>query len=250
MTNSPTISSTGSVGAADSRQPVAGGIHTLGLLILLGGWAYLGRAQAIHMRAEAVPNHLQVYLPIFVFEWLLFAYVYLGIRSRGVTLRELIGPRWTSATKFLHDAGIAIVFLIASALVLSLVGLLLRNRSGMEAVRYMAPQGAFETVQWVLLSITAGICEETIFRGYLQRQFIGWTQVPAVGIVISGAIFGACHIYQGYKQAIAIAVFGVLFGTLAAIRRSLKPGIIAHALQDSAAGIVISYLMKHNLGGM
>jgi Type II CAAX prenyl endopeptidase Rce1-like len=32
--------------------------------------------------------------------------------------------------------------------------------------------GATEITFWIVLSVTAGICEETVFRGYLQRQFM------------------------------------------------------------------------------
>lgn len=232
------------------RKPVASAIHTLGLLVFLGIWAYLGRVQATQMRAEAVPNHLQLYLPIFISEWLLFGYVVYGIRRRGVTLRELVGPRWSSPAKFFLDLAIAIGFIAISLIILGLVGHLIRVEPSLDAVRFMAPIGVSQMVMWLLLSLTAGICEETIFRGYLQRQFTDWMNSAVAGVVISGAIFGACHIYQGGKHAILIAVFGMLFGTLTVLRRSLRPGMIAHALQDSVAGLAISYAISHKLGGM
>ena len=37
-----------------------------------------------------------------------------------------------------------------------------------------------------------------------------------------------------------IAVYGCLFGLLALWRKNLRPGIIAHILQDSLAGLVLS----------
>ena len=58
--------------------------------------------------------------------------------------------------------------------------------------------------------------EETIFRGYLQKQFIAWTGNFPVGVLLSAAIFGACHFYQGAKAALLIAMYGALFGVLAA----------------------------------
>ena len=118
-----------------------------------------------------------------------------------------------------------------------MVARLLRLGSGRAVAGFMLPRTPLEIALWVVLSITAGICEETIFRGYLQRQFIGWTHSTVVGVVVSGAIFGAAHIYGGGKRAVVIAVYGMLFGSLAAWRRSLKPGMMAHAWQDLVSGI-------------
>lgn len=236
--------------AQTPRGPVASGLHTIGLLAFLGVWAYIGRGRAIHMRAQATPNHLLLYLPTIAVEWLLFAYVVFGVRRRGISLRELVGPRWSKGKENLIDLGVACAFELVALIVLSVTGHLLHTQSNAESLRFMAPVGALEMVLWVLLSLTAGICEETIFRGYLQRQFIGWTRNATVGVIISAAIFGACHIYQGGKQTIVIAIYGAMFGALAVLRRSLKPGMMAHAFQDTAAGIAISLAIKYKLGGM
>jgi hypothetical protein len=112
---------------------------------------------------------------------------------------------------------------------------------------FMMPATALELVVWLMLSLTAGICEETIFRGYFQRQFIGWTGSTVVGIVLSAAIFGAGHIYQGRKQTIVIGVLGAMFGALAVMRRSLKPGMIAHSFQDSAARVGLMLAAKYGV---
>jgi membrane protease YdiL (CAAX protease family) len=233
-----------------SSRPVAGALHTLVLLAILGTWAYFGRLNAIHMRAEAHPNHLFLYGKTLLFEWVVFAYIVFGVRRHGVSLREVIGPRWTKASEILRDVGIAAAFELCALLVLGFVGRLLQAGSNVQNVRFMAPAGGLELAVWLMLSITAGICEETIFRGYLQRQFTGWTRNVVAGVLVSGALFGAAHIYQGGKQAIIIGVYGTMFGALAAFRRSLKPGMMAHAFQDSAAGVAMILAAKYKLGVM
>lgn len=245
MTNSTAVAGSKPVGAQDSRQPVATGIHTLALLATLGVWAYFSRSHANEMRTVEAPNHMSMYLRTMLFEWVMFAFVYYGIRARGVTLRDLVGPRWSTASKVLIDVGIGLGFYAVSALALTLTGRLLHDTSSLEVVRFMAPNGPVEMAMWMGLSLTAGICEETIFRGYLQRQFIGWTKIPSLGIVASGAIFGAVHIYQGTKHAVGIAILGILLGVLAAWRRSLKPGMISHAVQDTLGGIALNHLVNH-----
>jgi membrane protease YdiL (CAAX protease family) len=240
----PTLSS-----ALEVRKPVASAIHTAGMLVLLAGSAYYSVIRANHLRALVAPNH-HLYLPTLAQEWIWFGYVVLGIRMRGVSLRELIGPRWSSAKQLFTDIGIAILFQICALIVLALVGHLLSTESNLQNIRFLAPIGPAEMVMWVLVAISAGICEETVFRGYLQRQFVGWTGNAIVGVLISAAVFGACHIYQSGKQAIVIGIYGALFGGLSLYRRSLKPGIIAHGLQDSASGILMSLLIKYKVGGM
>jgi CAAX protease family protein len=245
MTNAPAVAANSLPGAPESNQPIASSIHTIALLAMLSVWAYFSQAHVNVLRAAAAPNHMLLYLRTMAFEWAMFAFIYYGIRRRGVTLRDLVGPRWTTVRKVQIDIGIGLGFFAVSVVALALVGRLLQDTSSLDVVRFMAPSGPAELGMWMVLSITAGICEETIFRGYLQRQFISWTKVPAVGILVSGAFFGACHTYQGTKHAIAIAVQGILFGILASWRRSLKPGMISHAVQDSIGGIVLSRMVNH-----
>lgn len=249
MTAPTVLAPAASEPAPDPKVPVASAMHTLGLLIFLTAWAYLGRLQAIHMRAQAVPNRLQMYLPTLAAEWIFFGYVVYGVRRHGMKLRDLIGAKWKTAGEFGLDVAIAAGFWLTSLVILTIVARLLRAGSAAEDIKFMMPQGAFEIVLWVALSITAGICEETIFRGYLQRQFSAWTRNVWVGVIISAVLFGAGHIYQGAKRAIVIAVFGAMFGILAAMRHSLKPGMMAHGWQDSIAGIGMAIAAKFKSGG-
>jgi membrane protease YdiL (CAAX protease family) len=109
---------------------------------------------------------------------------------------------------------------------------------------FMLPRGGAEISLWVALSVTAGICEEAIFRGYLQRQFMALTKSVPAGILLSAAAFGAAHAYQGFRMVILIGLYGAMFGILAHWRGSVRPGMIAHAWQDSVSG-VLSGAMRH-----
>jgi membrane protease YdiL (CAAX protease family) len=231
------------------EKPVASVAHTLGLLAILAGGAYFSVVRANHMRAQAAPHHL-LYLPTLAMEWAWFGYVMLGIRMRGVPPRELIGPRWSSAKQVFTDIGIAIVFQLCALIVLGAIGALLHAGTAVDKIRYLAPDGPLELVMFTLLAASAGFCEEIIFRGYFQRQFISWTGNAVLGVLISAAIFGACHVYQSGKQAIVIGAYGALFGGLSLYRRSLKPGMIAHGLQDTCSGVLLLLLNKHIIPGM
>jgi len=117
-------------------------------------------------------------------------------------------------------------------------------RSRVPAVLYrMAPRGRMEILMWIWLSFTAGICEEIVFRGYLQRQFAAWIGAP-LGIVVSSTFFGFGHLYQGRNSAIVIGFYGILLGLLALYRKSLLPGVLAHSWQDTLSGLLLALVRR------
>jgi hypothetical protein len=180
-------------------------------------------------------------------EWILTGFVYLGIRKR-VRLRELIGGRWATIEDFVRDLGIAVGFWLVAVAVLGAGAKLLhldqggRAESMRQQLGFLIPGTSLELFVWCCLSITAGICEEIIFRGYLQRQFAGITRSMLTGVLLSAVVFGAAHGYEGGPRMLLIGVYGLMFGLLAWWRKSLRPGMIAHAWHDAFSGAVLRML--------
>ncbi len=224
--------------AKDRYPRIAGPIHTIVVLAGLSGWAYGAKVLADQTRAAANPNHVRLYLLTVLVEWIFFALVLAGVRWSGASVLLVLGERWHSFRQVLRDIGIAAVFWIVAAMLLLLFGWLLRTAAEARNVQFILPHGRIEMALWIALSVTAGICEEAIFRGYLQRQFMALTQNPAAGIILSALAFGAAHAYQGFRMVILIAIYGSMFGVLAYWRGTTRPGMIAHAWQDSLGGIV------------
>jgi uncharacterized protein len=231
--------------AASKFEPVAGPVHTLILLLVLAAVAAVGYVMTRRQANIPNPNHLLFYVPTMIWEWLLFGYVYWGVRRRGKSFRDIAGERWTSVVRFLLDFGIAAGFWFVALIILFAVSRLVPAPGMREAAMRMAPQGLLETLLWIGLSITAGICEETIFRGYLQRQFIAWFRNAPVGVLLSAALFGLGHVYQGLPATVTIGVYGLLFGILAELRGNLRPGMLTHAWHDSITGLSLEFLVKH-----
>jgi uncharacterized protein len=105
------------------------------------------------------------------------------------------------------------------------------------SIETLLPQQVVEIVLWIALSISAGICEELVFRGYLQRQFHAYTHSRWVALFLQAMLCGISHSYQGTDACVKIAVFGLLYGSLALWRRSLRPGMMAHAGSDIVSGL-------------
>ena len=140
--------------------------------------------------------------------------------------------------------------MVAALIMLAAVGQLLgmRNPSQINEAKRLAnmlgPQSGRSMAIFVLLSCTAGLVEEILFRGYLQRQIGALSGNIYVGLIGSAVFFGLGHGYEGTRRMVLIAVLGVMFGLLALLRKSLRPGMMAHALFDSLQGVVLWLVRK------
>lgn len=223
--------------------------HTAIIIVLLLGIS-LVNALTRHMATET-HSHVALYSATLVWEWIMLALVHWGLLMRGTPLRQLMGIRRRGVTELWSDIGIALGFWFAALFVLGVVGIVLRAaRLHPEDVRgivsQLAPSSGGELVLWFALAISAGICEELIFRGYLQQQFTALTRHVWLGIAISAVCFGLAHGYEGRSGMLLIALYGAFFGILAHARGSLRPGMFAHAWHDSLSGVVL-YFGNHLL---
>jgi uncharacterized protein len=224
--------------ASDRYPHVASPIHTILVLAALGGWTFLANLLSDQMRAAANPNRVLVYLVTIFVEWLFFVLVVAGVRRSGASVLLVLGDHWHSARQVLRDIGIAVGFWVVALALLWVFARLLHIDAQGRNLQFIFPRGGTEITLWIALSVTAGICEETIFRGYLQRQLMALTQSAPAGILLSAAAFGTAHMYQGFRLVILISLFGAMFGILAYWRRSVRPGMFVHAWHDSLSGVL------------
>jgi membrane protease YdiL (CAAX protease family) len=224
-----------------ARRPVAPAWHTLVFLVIVFAAAALSAER--HGEKLVRNGHVFTYLFTMGWEWLLVVFVLWGVRKNGVTLKELVGGKWKSPEDGLIDVAIAVGYWIVAALILVLAAAAagLVNPQNLEAAKknvdVLKPHGGLESALWVCLSITAGFCEEVMFRGYLMKQLAAWTRSDIAAVLLQAMIFGVAHSYQGARLAFVVTIYGMLFGVLATLRRSLRPGMMAHAMQDTLSGL-------------
>ena len=146
-------------------------VSYLTLLFLLIFWplmsvAFVGDPSQM-LRMLSVSPIFMVYLPTMVIQWLVFLLVWLavyrektGLVGIGFKRIRLIDFAWAGA------------FLISSNLVLTLLSVLLAtiNLEVPSEIELILPKTIEERIIWVFLSLTAGICEEAAFRGYLLTR--------------------------------------------------------------------------------
>jgi membrane protease YdiL (CAAX protease family) len=180
---------------------------------------------------------------VLVIEWLPVLLIWRALKSRGLSLGTLVSGRWRTVGQFFRDLGLAVGFMAVALLVIEPLSNLLGAKALEGTLVRLTPKTALELAVFIGMSLSAGFCEELIFRGYLTRQFSGWTGSRAAAILLQGVVFGLAHAY--YRGVmVAIMVLAWLLGLLAQWRRSLLPGMLFHGLQDSLGGVV-AFLTGH-----
>jgi membrane protease YdiL (CAAX protease family) len=230
--------------SAAGRRLLAPVWHTIVLIAILFALAGYG----VYMQSHAGPgpqlverrgSMVPLYLSLIAAEWGLFRFVVVGgLKRTGTRFRDIVGARWTNVQDVARDVGFALAFWAVWTLAETLAAGAL-GQNGAKDIGAMLPRGPLEIAVWVALSVTAGICEETIFRGYLQRQFEAITGSVWIAIAIQAVVFGISHGYQGLRNVILITILGALYGAFALWRRSLKPNMILHAWTDIVSGIFL-----------
>jgi len=226
--------------------PIAPVWHTAIVLLLFAAMA-AGAVRGGHHPADQTRHRLLGYAISMAAEWLIFGFIAIGPLWHGPSLKALAGRFSPSLRSVALDLGIAVAYLIVANYLLAVLGFVLGHfmKSGVtESLKNALPHTILEDAVFLLVALTAAICEETIFRGYLQSQFAGWTRNAAAGILLQAIAFGAAHAYQGTTGIITIVFFGCMFGWLAWWRKSLRPGILAHFLQDGIGGLALARLTK------
>jgi uncharacterized protein len=196
----------------------------------------LSSAAALRMLLDG--DHLRVpraalYRDVVASQWIL----------AGVAMAVLLpvaNPLTVTGLSAAGRVGLAtVLLLLAVAAMVERAGarpsLPLREPGGSLArVAYLLPRTRAERWWWIALSVTAGVCEEIVFRGFLLHYLA--THAPQIGmtgaVVLSSIAFGLGHLYQGLRSAALTALVGAALAAAYLVTGSLWTPIVLHALLD------------------
>ena len=228
--------------------------HLFILLLFVGqpiyGW-YSYRQFVRKVNAGTPANRVAVYANTFGGEWL--------------ALSALLAS-WLYFERDLAELGFVAIsgngFYISLALVVVVALILLRSwrttkgfdreerakqRSDMGDLVHFLPHNKEELKEFCALSLTAGVVEEIIYRGfalwYLSTFMPMWAAV-----LVSAIAFGFGHSYQGPLGVLRVTVVGIAFGALYVVSGSLWLPIVAHALFDVLQGLIIVNVLDDSSG--
>jgi hypothetical protein len=169
-----------------------------------------------------------------IVEWLFVIALWFVLRSRGSSFKDL--GVWRFGTT---QAWILALFFAALS-----IGSNLRLLPRMHIpISYAFLPPGFHLVAALLMGITAGFCEEILFRAFLMTEFAAAGYGKFMQILIPGLAFGLAHagyLNQGFLPWLGIALptafLGMMWGIAYLLaRRSLAPTVVAHFLNDATA---------------
>jgi CAAX protease family protein len=112
----------------------------------------------------------------------------------------------------------------------------------------LLPHTAGERQGFTLLAITAGICEEVLYRGYVLWYVAVWTG-PFIAAAISSVLFGVAHLYLDGRSAVRAGIVGALMAVLVLATGSLWPAMLLHAAIDMNSGDLAFRALSRARGG-
>lgn len=197
--------------------------------------------------ADIPVNRKQLYNHTIIWHWILFV---LALVVWAMSGRDwaLLGVRFDVDVRFMS----AVALSIAAIVLLFLQFRQVSNASEQDVTRLKAefgqvalimPQNGSELMQFNMLSITAGIVEETLWRGYLIWYLVQIMPVWTAAI-ISAVGFGIAHSYQGLANVPKIILVGAIFTGLYVLSGSLWLPIILHAAVDLLQGRLAYKLLR------
>ncbi|HEX6307307.1 MAG TPA: CPBP family intramembrane glutamic endopeptidase [Longimicrobiales bacterium] len=181
----------------------------------------------------------QAYISSIISLWVL------GIATYGVAL--VSGYGLDELGLVLPGAGRAL--LLALLLTLGAVAVLfLFHFAGMREAPIMhelVPATPRERGLFVAVSISAGVCEEVIYRGFLIHVLYGATGSILVALLLSSGAFGVSHAYQQPAGALRATLLGIILAVPLLLDGSILPAILAHAGVDILSGLWLAkYLLR------
>ncbi len=162
-----------------------------------------------------------------------------GLESLGL-IPVADGRQWVAI-------GVGVFVLLAQVIYLETVSrnadALTKIKKQMGALSNLAPQTRAENRLFGMVSITAGVCEEILYRGLLLATLVSLVGTwPAVAI--SSLIFGLGHAYQGISGIAKTGLVGLVLALFTVFSGSLFIAIVLHAVIDLTSGRIMRRALR------
>jgi uncharacterized protein len=209
----------------------------LGVLLPLRGRLRLEKLMTIPQMGRR--ERLSLYASTIGFQWLAVAVVAWRAGARGLTRDEL--------GLVVHGRSRILVTAVVGAATLGTLQWFNLRRMGRssgkarEFLRVLAerilPQSRVELLPYLGLAVTAGLCEEFLYRGFAMAALTR-NGLPVWSVVLlSSILFGLAHLYQGSGGIVSTLVIGTVFGTARIAYDGLLPVMLWHFAVDAVAGV-------------
>jgi membrane protease YdiL (CAAX protease family) len=217
---------------------------TLILIVLAVAVPLLGKRrirQLMEMPETSKRDRLRLYASTVGSQWFATGVVLWRSMAHGISPAEMgIGVPRVVLTVFVS---VILCALILGNQLVSLRQLALRpdEMTGMlpQLALRIFPQDNAERAAFALVVGTVSMCEEVIYRGFVQTVLEKWSGGSILlGVAGAAVFFGIAHIYQGRRGVLATLVVGGIFSVTRVWTGSLIPAVISHFAADSVVGFM------------
>jgi len=109
------------------------------------------------------------------------------------------------------------------------------SRKALEPVREYLPATAGEARLFRGVALSAGLGEETFYRGFLLWYLMQFTSLPWA-IAVSSVLFGLAHIMHGAQATVRATIIGFLLAALYVFTGALWASMLLHTAIDLSSG--------------
>jgi membrane protease YdiL (CAAX protease family) len=216
-------------------------VFTFVLAVVVPTLGYIRFRQLLARGDRAVPLRMKLtlYGRVVSTQWFLSAAMLLILRRHGLSAGD--------AGERLGDAHLTFGVTFALLIVLAVVSLIVLRRvrraqpanliAAFGRLRWLVPAFGREMAAFVVVCLTAGVCEEMLYRGWLVNILRAATGSIWAAVVASAIVFGMGHAYQGAKAMLRTVFVGLQLAILYVVVGSLIPGQILHAGVDLLVGV-------------
>ena len=200
------------------------------------------------MYAHAGKNRVEFEQSVFISRllfWLILLIMF--VYAARVEKQSLLLYKGIKRSFIFYVLSVLAVFIIALVLV-SVLGILAKaaGLNQPQSDRYMLLIQSLNSNRLLLIftTLTAGIVEELLFRGYLLSRLQLFFKNSYVPVIISSVVFGLFHIgYGTVLNVIGPILLGVLFALYYNRYKNIVPVIIAHFLYDLVLILISVYTL-------
>jgi len=214
-------------------------IALLALVPLGEAWWYWPRI--LRALADRVPGtRRRAYRNLLVLEWTFAAAVvalWVAQHRAWAVLHIGAGRPLPTALGAAFVAGYLVLMLVKVCSLVLAPERLVRFAARQTKMDPLAPRTTDEHRMFTVLSVTAGLCEEFLYRGFALWYFTSLAG-PVVGFALAAVLFGLGHLYLGRMHVVRVAIVGAVFGLLVIGTGSLWLAIVLHIAMDLIGGAV------------
>lgn len=209
----------------------------LGVLLPWRGYHRLRKLLAVADVSGS--ERIALYLSTILFQWTVAGVTAWRAFARGLSLEEIgLAPFRPIPLLLWASLGGALLGLLHWLNLRRMGRVDSERKSHLRAIsERILPQSKRELMPYLALAVTAGICEEFLYRGFAMGAFFRAGLPVWLVVLLSSVLFGMAHLYQGRSGFLGTSILGLIFATARIAYHSVAPVMVWHAVVDVVAGI-------------